>query len=205
MHRFIIALAGGMLWAALVCPAQGMANSPKPQIPDDRPWSHVNFQARGGIVLGGDVTFKENGYESSFDTDAGFGVALGIEFPSRGWVATGIEFDVDKVKYHRLGVEETLLGISVTARRTLKPGVVGPVLRPGLALGYGRMDAPYSSGTAGMFLIRGFLEFDVVSSNHIGLSCEFGMTGAPFGKISGQTGTFSAGIHPLIRVGVVLQ
>jgi hypothetical protein len=177
------------------------ATSPKP--PDTRPRSSTVFQFTGGVMFGGSVTWDGGNLE----TDPGQSLGMGIEFPSPSWLASGLDLDLHQVRYERLHASKTTWVAGVSFRRALKKGVVGAVVRPGFAIGYGQVfSPPYLPGNVGMFIIRGFLELDMVSRDHLGVSTEMGFVAVPYGKVTGVAGSsFSANLRPLFRVGLLLK
>ena len=137
----------------------------------------------------------------------GYSASVGIELPCRSWLAPGLDFDLHQAKYNRLHASKTMWAISLTFRRALLPSTRGPFARPGIALGYGRLESlPYIHRDAAMFIVRGSVEVDIVSRSHVGWSAEFGVVAVPYGKVVGEGGSsFTADVRPIIRVGVLFK
>lgn len=200
MNRFCIrSLTAMLVLAVAISSAAARTESVKPA--DPRPAGRPVFTFEVGDVFGGDVNVDN---QRAGTTGDGLSLGVGIEFPSRGWIASGLNFDQHKVTPETGTGDANFWNVGLTLKRALKNDAGSPVIRPGFELGYGRVSA--LGYDFNFITYKGFVELDVVSKSGLGFLVEFGIIAAPYGKPEGIAVTkITAEPRPIIRTGVLFR
>lgn len=184
--------------------------------------SPTMYGARFGLVTGGGVHVERTtGGEWDTDLDVGLSAGAFLELPSTQWTTAAINAEFHQVRLDAMPAgfdgDRWMLDIGVMLKMALRRDSIGKAIRPVIGFSYGRVAGEDGIVSAANFMVlKGGVEGIYFFSRRTGLLFEALLVIAPYGRASAEGPDaieddanvrydLSAGVRPLVRIGLVFK